>query len=83
MKTRYNNSNYGNHLRLTFKDAKSCTHPGDCTEAVKYLMSKRYVKKQLKEINPIKLIKELGEYGAWDKEQLSVHSDNLERWVLS
>lgn len=81
MKTLYNSSNYGNDLRLTRKDAESVSHSGSCDDDVDYLITKPYVKKQLDNINPEKLRKELYEYGAWDNEQLSDHNENLKRWV--
>jgi len=81
MKTRYNSSNYGNDLRLTLKDANLCTHPGDCENDVKGIMNKPYIKKQLAALDKDQLKKELGEYGAWDDEELNDHEQNLVRWV--
>jgi len=81
MRTRWNSSNYGNNLRLTFEDAKLCSHSGDCSNEVEYVMSKRYVKRQLKDIDVIQLRKELSGYGAWSNEELLDHSENLMRWV--
>ena len=44
-------------------------------------MNKPYIKRQLKTLDPVKLAKELKEYGAWDFEQLQNHKQNLLRWV--
>jgi hypothetical protein len=43
------------------------------------------VKAELSEINPYDLRKELAEYGAWNDEQLTSHSDNIERilWIAA
>lgn len=81
MKTLYNYSNYGNDLRLTRKDAESASHSGDCESDVINLMEKKYIKKQLELIDPLQLVKELNEYGAWDDDELSDHNANLIRWV--
>lgn len=81
MKTRWNSTNYGNDLKITLRDAESCSHAGQCDEDVKTLMDKPYIKKQLKNINPEQLKKELNEFGAWDEDELNNHEDNLMRWV--
>ncbi len=81
MKTRYNYSNYGNVLRITIQDAKLCSHSGDCENDVLTLLKKRYIKKQVQNICPIKLVKELSEYGAWDENELSDHNRNIIRWA--
>lgn len=81
MKTLWNSSNYGNDLKLTRRDAESCNHSGDCQTDVETIRQKPYVKKQLKQLNPESLAKELNEFGAWDADQLASHEDNLQRWV--
>lgn len=81
MKTRWNSTNYGNDLKITLRDAESCSHAGQCDEDVKILMDKPYIKKQLKNINPEQLKKELNDFGAWDGDELNNHEDNLMRWV--
>jgi uncharacterized Fe-S cluster protein YjdI len=81
MKTRWNYSNYGNDLRLTFADAKKCSHSGECTADVMEVMKKPYVRKQLATLNQDKLLSELSDYGAWDEIELSNHPENLMRWV--
>jgi len=81
MKTIWNDTNYGNDLRLTRADAAMCSHSGACDDDVAFLITKPYVKKQIACIDPEQLKKELKEYGAWDDEELSVHEDNIRRWV--
>ena len=81
MKTLWNASNYGNDLKLTMSDAKSVCHSGACDDDVDYLMTKPYVIRQLAQINPEQLRKELYEYGAWDDDELADHNENLKRWV--
>jgi hypothetical protein len=78
MKTYWNNTNYGNDLRLTMEDAKSCSHSGQCDDDVNYVMTKPYVVKQLAKLDPKQLRKELFEYTDWD---VSDHQTNLLRWV--
>ena len=81
MKTLWNNSNYGNDIKLTRADALKCSHSGDCTNDVKMVMQKPYVKKQLATLKPAFLAKELKEYGAWADDELKNHDCNLVRWV--
>lgn len=81
MKTNWNDTNYGNDLKLTTGDAKSCSHSGPCDNDVEIVMNKPYIKKQLAALKPETLAKELKEYGAWDETELSNHNDNLKRWV--
>lgn len=81
MKTLWNSSNYGNDLKLTKSDAQSVSHSGTCDDDVDYLMTKQYIKKQLKVISPEQLRKELYDMGAWDDAELSDHNENLKRWV--
>jgi hypothetical protein len=81
MKTLWNSSNYGNDLRLTRADANYCNQSGDCTQFVKEVMKKPYVKKQLALFKPSQLRKELREYGAWEARDVKDHNDNLRRWV--
>jgi hypothetical protein len=81
MKTLWNSSNYGNDLRLTRNDAELCSQSGDCTQYVDYVIKQQYVKKQLVNIQPDQLVKELKEYGAWSDEELQDHNENLKRWV--
>lgn len=81
MKTIWNASNYGNDLRLTRADVYACSHSGDCSDDVKRVLNKPYIKKQLAAIEPAQLAKELSEYGAWNETELQDHNANLERWV--
>lgn len=81
MRTLWNDTNYGNDLRLTRSDANACSHSGSCDDDVNSLMTKPYVKKQLALLEPVTLAKELKECGAWDDIELSNHNDNLLRWV--
>ena len=81
MRTVYNSSNYGNDLRLTKADANKGSHAGQCDQDVKELKEKPYIKKQLTQLDPVKLTKELAEYGAWDKTELSDHEANIDRWL--
>lgn len=81
MKTLWNYSNYGNDIKLTRADAEYCSQSGDNSPAIIELLKKPYIKKQVKQLNPEKLAKELKEYGAWDSEELSNHSENIIRWL--
>ena len=81
MKTLWNDTNYGNDLKLTRSDANACSHSGRCDDDVNAVMLKPYVKRQLAELSPEKLAKELKEYGAWEEDELANHNENLKRWV--
>lgn len=81
MKTHWNDTNYGNDLKLTRSDANACSHSGACDDDVDFVLTKPYVIRQLKDISPEQLKKELYEYGAWDEIELSNHEENLKRWV--
>lgn len=81
MKTLWNDTNYGNDLKLTRLDAQSCSHSGPCDDDVDGVMNKPYIKRQLGLLDPERLRKELKDYGAWDEIELSSHAENLKRWV--
>ena len=65
----------------TLDDAASCAHQGECLWDVQALMAEPYMAAQLEKIDPENLRAELGEYGAWNEDQLANHEDNLERLV--
>jgi hypothetical protein len=81
MRTHWNYTNYGNDLKLTRTDANVCSHSGPCDDDVNGVMNKPYIKKQLEALDPVQLVKELKEYGAWDEIELANHKENLMRWV--
>ena len=76
-----------NHFELgmTREEAESCSHSGDCMADVVELMKKPHIKKQLDELDPDKLRKELKEYGAWDNEELKDNEANKKRilWLAA
>lgn len=81
MKTLWNYSNYGNDLRLTRKDAEMFNGNGEQSQQVEMLLSKKYIQKQVNELNDENLVKELSEYGAWDSDELQDHNENIKRWL--
>ena len=71
-------------LNLTFptlEDAQYCSHQGDCLSEVQETVGLDWMAPQLAKIDPDVLRSELGEYGAWNSDELSEHGDNLERIV--
>lgn len=76
---------YIGSIELPLDVVELCSHKGDCTKDVKKCMELPEVKAELSEIDPIQLINELREYGAWTDEELSNHNDNLERilWIAA
>lgn len=58
-----------------------CSHSGQCDDDVEYWLTQL----DLSEIDPACLASELGEYGAWDEEELQDHDLNLARivWIAA
>lgn len=65
----------------TLEDAQYCAHQGDCLPEVQETVGLDWMASQLENIDPAVLRSELGEYGAWDSDELANHGDNLERIV--
>lgn len=70
-------------LNITKKQAANCAHAGDCSLDVEYLSGVPVIRRQLNKISPETLKNELAWFGAWNDEELAIHSDNLQRvlWV--
>ena len=70
-------------IQLTRADAESVSGPGSQDENVKALSRCVYVMLQLVALDPAAVAAELGEYGAWDGEELTDHDQNLQRilWI--
>jgi hypothetical protein len=70
-------------IKLPETCVNACHHSGSCDADVNLWLKDKYVAKQLSKIDPDILADELMEYGAWDENQLSNHSDNLARilWI--
>jgi hypothetical protein len=71
------------YLSLTMDQAQTGHHQGECDNDIAALSHDKNVEEALLAIRPDVLRDELREYGAWDEEQLAVHSDNLFRilWI--
>ena len=72
-------------IKMTLEQAESCTHFGPCDEDVAALSKVPKIKKQLDRLPPGDLAATLKEYGAWDKDELSDHEQNLQRilWIAA
>jgi hypothetical protein len=70
-------------LQLTKNQALTGAHISDCEADIKYLRQLPAIKKQLAKLEPETLAKELKEYGAWDRNELTDHEQNLTRilWI--
>ena len=66
-------------LEIPFELAEIGYHQGQCDDDVNYLSGTKPIWNQLKQIDPQVLRDELDEYGAWDDDELSDHSQNLQR----
>lgn len=77
--------NYIGSIELPISVAQACSHSGPCDMDIQTCMELPEVKAELSEIDPVQLIKELKEYGAWDSNELSNHEDNLARilWLAA
>jgi len=72
-------------LQLTLKQAEMASHAGQCDDDVRFLSRLPSVARQLRELNPENLRRELKEYGAWDESELSDHEQNCQRilWIAA
>jgi hypothetical protein len=72
-------------LKMTLKQAQSCSHPGRCDDDVVALRQVPAIKRQLEKLDPKLVADCLREYGAWDEEQLADHEYNLDRllWIAA
>jgi hypothetical protein len=70
-------------LRITKKQAQSCSHAGQCDVDVEALKLNPSIARQLKKLDPGIVAACLKEYGAWNDLELSDHNENLTRllWV--
>jgi hypothetical protein len=67
-------------VTLTMDQAESCSHPGPCDDDVAALLDDVEIKPTPSELRAM-----LGEYGAWDDDQLSDDDDNRARmlWIAA
>ena len=77
--------NYIGSIELPEDVIKACNHSGPCDEDVKRAMELMEVKRELEEINPEQLKRELAEYGAWNDQELNDHQENLKKilWIAA
>ena len=70
-------------LQLWQSDSEAGSHQGDCQNDVQELLAVPYIYNQLDALDSGLIATELGEYGAWDDEELRDHCANLERllWI--
>lgn len=77
--------NYIDSIELPEDVVHLCYHTGDCLDDIERCMQLTEVKAELAKIDPVALIRELGEYGAWEEEDLKDHNENLKRilWIAA
>lgn len=70
-------------IAMTFEQAQSVSHSGNCDEDVEELVNDPDIQKQLQVIYDSDLIDELKECGAWDDEALLDREANNKRiiWI--
>lgn len=57
-------------IKMTLKQAESCSHAGECLPDVEVLMQDPKIRRQRKKIDPDLIRQELREHGAWEDEEL-------------
>lgn len=69
----------------SIEQCESCSHPGPCDQDVEALSTDAFIRAQLDAMDPEGLRKTLREYGAWSKEELEDHEQNLQRilWIAT
>lgn len=74
-----------NYFEITLPEdvVKDCHHSGPCDDDITNCRLLPEVIAELGKLDPIKLVKELQEYGTWNELELSNHDDNLSRvlWI--
>lgn len=66
-------------LQMTWEQAQSVSHSGQCDEDVEELSKVPEIKAQLDKLDSALLSSELKEYGAWDETECANHNQNLQR----
>ena len=66
-------------LQMTFEQAESVSHSGQCDSDVLELSRVPEIREQLEKIDPAILSAELKEYGAWDETERADHEENIQR----
>ena len=72
-------------LELPEDVIQGCSHSGRCDDDIENCRLLPEVITALDKLDPVKVRKELEEYGAWDDTELSNHDDNLNRilWIAA
>lgn len=69
------------YLQMTLAQASSASHQGRCDNDVDDLCNHPKIKRQLNKLDPQIVADCLKDCGAWDKEELENHQQNLRRLV--
>lgn len=75
----YTSSSGRIELQMTWEQAESVSHSGQCDSDVSELSRVPEIKAQLDKIDPAILAGELKEHGAWSADELADHAQNLQR----
>ncbi len=77
--------NHGFSLSMTERQARGASHAGACDEDVASLVALPQIAAQIYVIGPDKIRAELGEYGAWDEDELEDDEANRRRivWIAA
>lgn len=69
------------NLDIREEDARYASHAGNCDQEVSEVANRASVARQLARIDPLLIVEELEEYGAWDETELADHAANKLRIV--
>ena len=83
MKKQWFNSFGTINITLDTRDAEDLASRGESIGTVKSLRKREAIESQLEQISPDNLRETISEYGAWSKEELQDHDENLNRllWI--
>lgn len=75
--------NYIGSIELPEEIILMCPMSGSADQAINEMRQLPEVVAELSEIDPVKLIEELREFGAWGLDELADHNENLNRilWI--
>lgn len=72
---------HGTTIDMTLRQAVSASHAGDCGADVAELLTAPEIARQLDAIDDETMRRELGEYGAWDVDELADREANKARLI--
>lgn len=69
----------GHEIEMTLEEAQSCSHQGQCSQDVEFLLSQPHIKSQFANFTADQIKESLKESGAWEDEDLQDEETNQQR----